>query len=140
MPGADLPLDPPCSVAYLCALVMPVFSREQNASSATGKKRLCRKGVSRRVSEAGRSVDQIADLLAQATQDTRACLANVVGGRVELLGQGSRVTVLLNGVLVIDRAELPGVPARGRIGLQDHGDPVEFRNLFIKPIDCNVPP
>ena len=46
--------------------------------------------------------------------------------------RGNRVTVLLNGVLVIDRAELPSVPPRGPLGLQNHGDPVEFRNLFLK--------
>ena len=49
--------------------------------------------------------------------------------------RGERVTVVLNGETVIERAQLPGVPARGRIGLQDHGDPVEFRNLFIKELD-----
>src|SRR5262245_24145294 len=80
LPGADLPPDPPGGVAHLCDLVMPVLSREQNASSATGKERMCRKGMSRRVYGAARSVDQVADLLAQATQDTRAGLANVVGG------------------------------------------------------------
>lgn len=46
--------------------------------------------------------------------------------------QGDRVTVVLNGKTVIDRAELPDVAAKGPIGLQDHGDPIEFRNLFIK--------
>jgi hypothetical protein len=28
-----------------------------------------------------------------------------------------------------------GLSLVGRLGLQDHGDPVEFRNLFIKTID-----
>jgi hypothetical protein len=46
--------------------------------------------------------------------------------------KGDRVTVVLNGEKVIDNAELPGVPARGPIALQNHGDPVEFRNLYIK--------
>lgn len=49
--------------------------------------------------------------------------------------RGDRVTVVLNGETVIDRAQLPDVPARGRLGLQDHGDPVEFRNLFLKALD-----
>ena len=48
--------------------------------------------------------------------------------------QGDRVTVVLNGKTVIDRAALPGVADRGPIGLQNHGDPVEFRNLFLKPL------
>lgn len=49
--------------------------------------------------------------------------------------RGDRVSVVLNGETVIDRAVLPGVPPRGRIALQNHNDPVEFRNLFIKELD-----
>ncbi len=49
--------------------------------------------------------------------------------------RGDQVTVVLNGELVIDRATLPGVPARGRIALQNHNDPVEFRNVFIKELN-----
>jgi hypothetical protein len=49
--------------------------------------------------------------------------------------RGDRVTVVLNGETVIEKAQLPGVPARGRLGLQNHGDPVEFRNLFIKTLN-----
>jgi hypothetical protein len=48
--------------------------------------------------------------------------------------KGDRLTVELNGELVIERAQLPGVPARGRIALQHHGDPVQFANLFVKPL------
>jgi hypothetical protein len=48
--------------------------------------------------------------------------------------QGDRINVALNGETVIDRAELPGVPPRGPIALQDHSDPVEFRNIFIKEL------
>ncbi len=46
--------------------------------------------------------------------------------------RGDRVTVVLNGKTVINHAELPGVAEQGPIGLQDHGDPIEFRNLFLK--------
>lgn len=49
--------------------------------------------------------------------------------------RGERLSVVLNGEQVIDGAQLPGVPARGRIALQNHNDPVEFRNLFIKKLD-----
>jgi hypothetical protein len=35
---------------------------------------------------------------------------------------------------VTDNAELPDVAACGPIGLQDHGTPIEFRDLFIKPL------
>jgi hypothetical protein len=43
-----------------------------------------------------------------------------------------RITVVLNGRTVIDNVQLPGIPDRGPIGLQHHGDPVQFTNLFIK--------
>jgi hypothetical protein len=49
--------------------------------------------------------------------------------------RGERVSVVLNGERVIDRAELPKVPPRGPLGLQNHGDPVEFRNLFLKELE-----
>jgi hypothetical protein len=45
-----------------------------------------------------------------------------------------RVTVALNGQTVIDDVPLPGIPARGPLGLQHHGDPVQFMNLFIKEL------
>jgi hypothetical protein len=45
--------------------------------------------------------------------------------------KGDRVTVVLNDQTVIDDAQLPGISAEGPIGLQYHGDEVEFANLFI---------
>ncbi|MFV1969217.1 MAG: DUF1080 domain-containing protein [Pirellulaceae bacterium] len=45
-----------------------------------------------------------------------------------------RMTVRLNRKTVIDAARLPGLPKRGPIGLQHHGDPVQFRNLWIKEL------
>jgi hypothetical protein len=54
--------------------------------------------------------------------------------RFEITMRDDRVTVVLNGELVIDKARLPGVPATGPIGLQHHGDPVEFSNLSIKEL------
>jgi len=59
---------------------------------------------------------------------------------------GDRLTVNLNGQIVIDNAQLPGVPESGPIGLQHHGgleadgsynnasSLVQFRNLFIKKL------
>ena len=49
--------------------------------------------------------------------------------------KGDRMTVELNGERVIDAAELPGVPKSGPIGLQHHGDPVQFRQLWVKSLD-----
>jgi hypothetical protein len=58
---------------------------------------------------------------------------------------GNRLTVVLNGETVIDKAELPGLPPRGRIALQHHGSKkdgvwnsppalVQFRNISIREI------
>jgi hypothetical protein len=63
----------------------------------------------------------------------------------EITMKGSRLTVVLNGEKVLDEAELPGVPARGRIALQHHGSKkdgqwvappalVQFRRISIKEL------
>ncbi len=52
--------------------------------------------------------------------------------RMEITLIGDRLTVVLNGKLVIDKAQLPGVPAEGAIALQHHGSALEFRNIYIK--------
>lgn len=55
-----------------------------------------------------------------------------------------RLTVLLNNKMVLENAQLPGIPATGRIALQHHGGPrgdgtlspasslVQFRNIRIR--------
>jgi len=48
--------------------------------------------------------------------------------------KGDRLTVVLNGETVIKNAQLPGVPKTGKIALQHHGDPIQFRNIFIKEL------
>jgi hypothetical protein len=55
--------------------------------------------------------------------------------RFEITAIGERVTVKVNGKTVIRQAELPGLPKRGAIALQHHGDPVQFANIFIKELD-----
>jgi 3-keto-disaccharide hydrolase len=54
--------------------------------------------------------------------------------RFRIRMQGERLTVDLNGVRVLDDAHLPGVPARGRIGLQNHGAPIDFTNLYVREL------
>lgn len=61
--------------------------------------------------------------------------------------KGDRLTVVLNGLTVLDNAQLPGVPEEGPIALQHHGgydaekdewngasSLVQFRNIRIKPL------
>jgi hypothetical protein len=50
----------------------------------------------------------------------------------EITMVGETMTVVLNGQTVIDAARLPGAPATGPIGLQHHGDRVQFRHIFVK--------
>lgn len=63
--------------------------------------------------------------------------------RIEL--KGERLTVDLNGKRVLDKAELPGLPAKGPIALQHHGNKkdgvwvsppslVQFKNIYIKEL------
>ncbi len=51
--------------------------------------------------------------------------------------KGERVSVMVNNILVIQDALLPGIPANGRFALQDdHADnnTFQFANLFIKEL------
>ena len=65
----------------------------------------------------------------------------------EITMKGDRLTVVLNGQTVIDKAQLPGVPAKGKLGLQHHGGKnpktgemsaasslIQFRNISIKEL------
>ncbi len=49
--------------------------------------------------------------------------------------RGDRLDVLLNGEKVIENAQLPGIPGRGRIALQHHGAPIQFSNIMVRELD-----
>lgn len=71
---------------------------------------------------------------AAATPRVRADARAGEWNRFEITVRGDRVTVVLNGNLVLQNAQLPGLRKRGPIGLGNHGDPVQFANLFIKEL------
>ncbi|MEZ5300054.1 MAG: DUF1080 domain-containing protein [Verrucomicrobiales bacterium] len=48
--------------------------------------------------------------------------------------QKARLTVRHNNVLVQDKVEFGGNAIEGTLGLQDHGNPVRYRNIWYKPI------
>ncbi len=65
----------------------------------------------------------------------------------EITLRGDRLTVVLNGVTVIENAQLPGIPEKGPLALQHHGgfnaktgkylgppSLVQFRNIRVKPL------
>jgi hypothetical protein len=68
--------------------------------------------------------------------------------RFEITVKGSTVSVVLNGVTVIPGAEIPGLPARGRIAFQHHGHKrdgewasspslLQFKNVFVKELSAS---
>jgi hypothetical protein len=85
------------------------------------------------------------EVRAGATPRTQADRPVGQWNHYEITLRGDRVTVHLNGTKVIDNAQMPGIPARGRIGLQHHGGKregkwvgppslVQFKNICIKEI------
>lgn len=55
--------------------------------------------------------------------------------RLTMTARGDQLSVELNGRKVADRRIPGGVPARGPIGLANHGTSAEFANVFIKELD-----
>jgi len=52
--------------------------------------------------------------------------------RMMIRMQGDVLNVVLNGKQVIENARLPGIPEKGPIALQHHGQAIDFANIWIK--------
>ena len=87
-----------------------------------------------------------AELRAAVTPRTQADKPVGEWNRYEITVRGHTVTVVLNGKTVIAGAQIPDLPARGRLGLQHHGGKrdgkwnsppslLQFKNVFIKELD-----
>jgi hypothetical protein len=87
-------------------------------------------GVSGFRDDAGLAADVRAALTPKLRADARPGQWN----RIEVTLEGDRLTVVLNTKKVVDAARLPGLPARGAIGLVDRGDAVEFANVFVREV------
>lgn len=61
---------------------------------------------------------------------------NPVGewNRYVITMKGERLTVVLNGKVVLHEALLPGVKPQGKLALQNHGNALQFANLYIKEL------
>jgi hypothetical protein len=74
------------------------------------------------------------EIRAGVTPKTRADRHQGEWNRMMITLKGEKLTVSLNGRVVIENAELPGIAAKGPIGLQHHGQAIEFANLWIKEL------
>jgi len=83
--------------------------------------------------------------IAGATPKTQADKPVGQWNTFEITIKADRVTVLLNGKLVIDNAQLPGIAPTGPIGLQHHGamqnnkwvgppSLLQYKNIYIKEL------
>jgi len=79
-------------------------------------------------------ISQPAEVRAAVTPKTVADRPIGQWNRFLITMRGDRLSVKLNGQLVIENARLPGVAAKGPIALQHHGDPIEFANIFIREL------
>ncbi|MEM7391645.1 MAG: ThuA domain-containing protein [Verrucomicrobiota bacterium] len=49
--------------------------------------------------------------------------------------KGDRLTLELNGIEVFTEQEMKGIPETGALQLQKHGDPMEWKNIYIRPLE-----
>lgn len=66
----------------------------------------------------------------------KATADNPIGAwnRFVITLQGEKLTVVLNGRVVIENATLPGIPDNGPLALQHHGSKLEFANIWLKKL------
>jgi hypothetical protein len=86
------------------------------------------------------------ELRAAATPRTQADKPVGQWNHFEITARGNTVTVVLNDKPVIPGAQIPNLPARGRLALQHHGSKrdgkwtgppslMQFKNIFIKELN-----
>ena len=73
-----------------------------------------------------------AEIRAGVTPKVKADRAPGEWNRTMITVRGDLLSVSMNGRVVIDGAQLPGIPAKGPIGIQHHGSAIDFANIWIK--------
>ena len=77
---------------------------------------------------------QPAEVIAGVTPKVKADKPVGEWNRTMITIQGDRLTVTMNGQTVIENAQLPGIPAKGKIALQHHGAAIDFANIWVKEL------
>lgn len=75
-----------------------------------------------------------AEIRAGVTPKVKADMPLGQWNRMMITMKGEKLTVTLNGSVVIEDATLPGVDPEGPIALQHHGSRIDFANMWIKEL------
>lgn len=73
-----------------------------------------------------------AEVKAAATPKVHADRPIGEWNRMMITLKGERLSVSLNGRVVIENAMLPGIPGEGPLGLQHHGSAIDFANMWVR--------
>ena len=100
---------------------------------------------------AGLAITGTGDVLYVAESTGAIRRVYVRSGAVDTLVAPATTTVIFNGVVVQDHVEFMGItahgsrakyashPSTGFIKLQDHGDPIKFANMWVRPLPVRAP-
>jgi hypothetical protein len=68
------------------------------------------------------------------TPKTRADRPSGEWNRTMVTVKGERLTVSLNGRVVLDNVQVPSLPAKGAIGILDQDCAIDFANFWVKEL------
>jgi hypothetical protein len=73
----------------------------------------------------------------RAAHTPRVFADNPIGewNRFVITVKGDRLTVVLNGKVVLHEAQLLGVKPKGKLAFQTHGNALQFANVFVKELE-----
>ena len=77
------------------------------------------------------TADEVVNRYVDKPDDIRVERAVLKDGKVE---RPTRLSVKHNGILVQENREFGGTQREGKLGFQDHGNPVRYRNIWYEPL------